>query len=111
MNIETAAYLRAVSLEKKDFTNEHQHLVKVLKKGSKQEQQDEADDQAKELKEVSSGGPGSRGHRVKGAYYQNMMYHAANHGRDVKSAPTLDSLTKHLAEHVGGSRAHESAKK
>jgi hypothetical protein len=53
MNIETAVFLRAVSLEKKDFVNEHKNLIKVLKHGSKQEQQDEADSQAKELKEVA----------------------------------------------------------
>ena len=62
MNIETAAYLRAVSLGKKAFYNEHTKLVHVLKKGSKQEQQDEADKQAKELQEVTSGGPGSGRH-------------------------------------------------
>jgi hypothetical protein len=62
MNLQDHLALQAVSMSKTAFKKEHVHLVKVLRKGSKQEQQKEADDQAKELDEVTSGGPGSGRH-------------------------------------------------
>ena len=51
-----------VSMSKPAFVKEHVHLVKVLKKGSKQAREKEAQDQADELKDVKAGGPGSGRH-------------------------------------------------
>lgn len=41
--------MKKVSMGKKEFVQEHEHLVKVLRGGSKTSQRREASEQAKEL--------------------------------------------------------------
>jgi hypothetical protein len=58
---------KTVEMDKKDFVDEHKHLVNVLNSPSKEDDKKEAKDQKKELdEELKKGGEGSKGGKIIG---------------------------------------------
>ena len=109
-----------VKMSKKDFVDEHKHLVKVLNSDSKVDDKKEAKDQKEELDaELEKAGAGSKGGKIIGytksgkAIYesQSAKHESKYNSQDHKDAAYLhlDTAQKHFKEkNQGKGEAHDS---